>query len=116
MKRACALVDEIKSASSLDVITYNTLLKGYCVHGDLRAGRRLLVEMERDRHPPNDVSFNCLINAAVCSKKFHEAWELVDMMESAGVAIDHYTVSIMMKSLKMSTNPQAVARTLALSD
>ena len=35
MKRGRSLVEEMQSAGSLDVITYNTLLKGYCVMRDL---------------------------------------------------------------------------------
>merc|ERR1740122_887422 len=38
------------------------------------------------------------------------------MMEAAGVAIDGYTVSIMMKSLKNQNNQNNVSRTLALLD
>jgi len=116
MKRARALVDEMRASISVDIITYNVLLKGYCVKSDLQGGRNLLKEMEREGYAPNDVSFNCLINAAVCANSFHEAWELIDMMEAAGVAIDHYTVSIMMKSLKNQSNQNNVSRTLALLD
>merc|ERR1740129_627557 len=116
MKRARALVDEMRASISVDIITYNVLLKGYCVTNDLHGGRNLLKEMEREGYAPNDVSFNCLINAAVCTNCFHEAWELIDMMEPSGVAIDHYTVSIMMKSLKKQNNPNTVSRTLALLD
>jgi len=116
MKRARTLVDDMRASNSADVITYNALLKGYCVKGDLRGGRSLLKEMEREGYAPNDVSFNCLINTAVSANYFHEAWELVDMMELAGVAIDHYTVSIMMKSLKKANNQNNVSRTFALFD
>jgi len=116
MKRARALVDEMRASISVDIITYNVLLKGYCVKSDLQGGRNLLKEMEREGYAPNDVSFNCLINAAVSASSLHEAWELIDMMEAAGVAIDHYTVSIMMKSLKNQSNQNNVSRTLALLD
>merc|ERR1719221_1855627 len=116
MKRARTLVDEMRASISVDIITYNVLLKGYCVKKDLHGGRNLWKEMEREGYAPNDVSFNCLINAAVSANSFHEAWELIDMMEAAGVAIDHYTVSIMMKSLKNQNNQNNVSRTLALLD
>merc|ERR1719476_408119 len=38
------------------------------------------------------------------------------MMESAGVRIDHYTVSIMLKSSKRAKSSNSVARALALLD
>lgn len=119
MKRARTLMEEMKEVhGSLDVITYNTLMKGYCACGDVRGARELLTEMQRAGHPPNDVSYNCLINAAVsCGHgNFREAWETIELMERNGVAVDHYTISIMMKALKRVKNPRDVAKALALLD
>jgi len=108
----------LKSVSSLDVITYNTLMKGYCNCGDLKGAKDLLEEMQREGHPPNDVSYNCLVNAAViCGHgNFREAWETIELMEKNGVAVDQYTISIMMKALKKVRNPRDVAKALALLD
>merc|ERR1719189_2699576 len=74
--------------------------------------------MEQAGHPPNDVSFNCLVNAAVVSGRgdFREAWDTIEIMERSGVAVDHYTISIMMKALKKVQNPKDVAKALALFD
>jgi len=114
--RARELITQMKKGRSLDVITWNTLLKGYCNKGDLAGARGVIKEMEQDGHAPNDISFNCLINAAVSSGSFSEAWETITMMEKSGVKVDHYTVSIMMKSLKKVKAPRDVARALALLD
>merc|ERR550537_537444 len=46
MKRAEALCNDMRKISKLDMITYNTLLKGYCGQGDLKGARKLLQEME----------------------------------------------------------------------
>merc|ERR1719476_189820 len=76
MKRARQLVEVMRGVSALDIITFNTLLKGYCTSGDLQGAKKLLVEMTQAGLPPNDVSYNCLINAAVSSGRrggFEEA-------------------------------------------
>lgn len=116
MKRANILVEEMKSIGSLDVITYNTLLKGYCVSRDLPKAKALLKEMPAVGVKPNDVSYNCLVNAAVSNGNFPEACEIVDQMEASGVPPDHFTISIMMKALKHAKNPKYVAATFALLD
>eukprot|EP00933_Yihiella_yeosuensis_P054402 TRINITY_DN5282_c0_g3_i1.p1 TRINITY_DN5282_c0_g3~~TRINITY_DN5282_c0_g3_i1.p1 ORF type:complete len:1031 (+),score=238.56 TRINITY_DN5282_c0_g3_i1:262-3354(+) len=107
MRRATELLQDMKESSLVDVITYNTLLKGYCHLGDLGGAKRLLAEMTSAGLEPNDVSYNCIINAAVTSGKAQEAWSLIDMMTERGIKIDHYTVSIMMKAFK---NPKSNSR------
>jgi len=91
-------------------------LKGYCSKRDVRGAKDLLLEMERAGHAPNDVSYNCLINAAVSSGNFREAWDTIDKMERSGVVVDRYTISIMMKALKWVKDPKDVGRTLELLD
>mmetsp|Transcript_115522 Transcript_115522/g.337956 ORF Transcript_115522/g.337956 Transcript_115522/m.337956 type:complete len:1040 (-) Transcript_115522:178-3297(-) len=118
LKRARELVAEMEKVASLDTITYNTLMKGYCSCGDLKGAKDILSEMQRAGHQPNDVSYNCLVNAAVSygSGNFQEAWETIELMESNGVAVDHYTIAIVMKALKRVKKPEIVAKALALLD
>eukprot|EP00933_Yihiella_yeosuensis_P025230 TRINITY_DN1957_c1_g1_i1.p1 TRINITY_DN1957_c1_g1~~TRINITY_DN1957_c1_g1_i1.p1 ORF type:complete len:1032 (-),score=250.13 TRINITY_DN1957_c1_g1_i1:180-3275(-) len=117
MRRARDLMDEMKATGLLDVITFNTLLKGHCSSGDLSGAKALLKEMTSQGLEPNDVSYNCIINAAVSTGKLAEAWSLIDMMEEKGIKIDNYTISIMMKTLKTTKgNFRDVARTLDLLD
>mmetsp|Transcript_36260 Transcript_36260/g.67740 ORF Transcript_36260/g.67740 Transcript_36260/m.67740 type:complete len:1031 (+) Transcript_36260:143-3235(+) len=116
LARARELMAEMRTFSQLDVITYNTFLKGFCAAGDIRGAKELLAEMERDGLPPNDVSYNCLINAAVSKGLWQEAWNTVEMMQRSGVKVDCYTISIMMKALKKNRIPEHVGRSLALLD
>lgn len=120
MGRARKLVQEMKERSRVDQVTYNTLLKGVVRMGDLAGAKRLLAEMEKEGVPPNDVSYNCVLNAAVSGKEVQnlsEGWKIIDIMERNGIHADHYTVSIMMKAVKRSRNPgREVQRTLALLD
>jgi len=116
MKRAVGLMQDMRAIGALDVITYNTLLKGYANIGDLVGARRVIKDMIHDGHQPNDISFNCLINAAVCVGNVAEAWEIVNEMEACGVGVDNYTISIMMKALKRVRNPSTATKVLALLD
>merc|ERR1719265_655586 len=116
MTRARALMSEMQKIATLDIITYNTLLKGFCSRGDVRGAKDVFSEMNRAGLSPNDVSYNCLINAAVSSGNFREAWNTVEMMEKNDVKVDHYTISIMMKALKKVKDPKDVGRALELLD
>jgi pentatricopeptide repeat protein len=116
MKRAKQLIEQMKGSCHIDIITHNTLLKGYCNVGDISGAKAWLQEMERSGNPPNDVSYNCLINAAISTGRFNDAWETITMMQSNNVPVDHYTISIMMKSLKKARNPKQVVKTLELLD
>eukprot|EP00933_Yihiella_yeosuensis_P047268 TRINITY_DN4301_c0_g1_i1.p1 TRINITY_DN4301_c0_g1~~TRINITY_DN4301_c0_g1_i1.p1 ORF type:complete len:1033 (-),score=273.52 TRINITY_DN4301_c0_g1_i1:115-3213(-) len=116
MRRAKELLQEMKTLNLLDVITYNTLLKGYCGAGDLTGAKFVLREMSTSGFEPNDVSYNCIINAAVSSGQFQEAWSLIDTMTKKGIKIDQYTVSIMLKTLKVSGGGRDVAKVLDLLD
>jgi len=106
----------MKSARNVDIITFNTLLKGHCHLGDIQAAKNILKEMQSHGLKPNDVSYNCLINTAVSSCNFTEAWDIIAMMQKNGVPVDHYTLSIMMKALKKVKNPRQVAKALELLD
>jgi len=103
--------------SLLDVVSYNTLLKGYCMQGDLRSAKEAMAEMETRGFPPNDISYNCLINVAASSGNFDDAWYTIEAMERKGVKIDSYTVSTMMKGLKHArTSSDTVSWVMALLD
>jgi pentatricopeptide repeat protein len=118
MKRARRLLTEMREVGSLDVVAYNTLLKGYCNSGDTATAMALLSEMDAAGLQPNDISFNCLINASAATGNFKEAWSLIEMMEGRGLKIDNFTMSILMKVLKKARCPHSkdVAKAFALLD
>lgn len=116
LARARELMSEMREIGKLDIIAYNTFLKGFCRLGDLQGAKNLLSEMESIGLPPNDVSYNCLINAAVSKGMWQEAWTTIKMMETKGVKADQFTVSIMMKALKRTKDPQHVHAALDLLD
>jgi leucine-rich PPR motif-containing protein len=100
----------------IDIIAHNTLLKGYCSSGDLQGASNLIKEMQEAGFQPNDVSYNCLINAAVRKGDFKEVWKQIDIMKSSGVAVDRYTITIMMQGLKKGRDSSDVEKALLLMD
>jgi len=114
--RARKLVQEMKELELLDIITYNTLLKGYCTKSDLKGAKELLSEMSEAGFQPNDVSYNCILNTAVNNGSFEEAWDTIAKMEQMNVPPDHYTVSIMLKALKRAKGQKDVSRCLNFLD
>lgn len=105
MGRAKKLFREMKSLETLDLISYNTLLKGYCGAGDFKGAQQLFETMKHDGLAPNDVSYNSLINCAVKHRNMHEAWEIVDAMVSAGINVDSFTLSTVLKAVRESNEP-----------
>lgn len=117
MKRARTLIVEMRQASLIDTVSYNTLLKGYCMQNDIREAKQVMVEMEQVGLPANEISYNCLINAAASMGDFNLAWASIETMERKGVCIDNYTVSTMMKALKNTqASKSAVSKVMALLD
>eukprot|EP00929_Paragymnodinium_shiwhaense_P000447 TRINITY_DN100692_c0_g1_i1.p1 TRINITY_DN100692_c0_g1~~TRINITY_DN100692_c0_g1_i1.p1 ORF type:complete len:1002 (-),score=352.27 TRINITY_DN100692_c0_g1_i1:60-3065(-) len=116
MERGHKLFLEMIAAGHKDIITCNTLMKGHCSNGNIAAARKMLRDVEASGLIPNDVSYNCIINAAASRGKFREAWEVIEEMEKKGIAADHYTVAAMLKALKATKSPREVQRTLALLD
>jgi len=116
MVRARELLDQMKQVCSIDVIAYNTLLKGYRATGDLQGAKALFTEIGECGLEPNDVSYNCLINVAVSKGAFKETWEIIDNMERSGFPVDRYTISIILKSLKKFNNPRDISHALSLLD
>lgn len=114
--RARPLVQEMEELGLLDIITYNTLLKGYCNNNDIKGAKDLLSEMSAANFEPNDVSYNCILNAAVNCGNFEDAWDTIAKMEQMNVKPDHYTVSIMLKALKRAKGTKDVHRCLSFLD
>jgi len=116
--RARALLEQMRVAGSLGVITYNTFLKGFCQAGNLTAAKALLQEMVREGFKPNDVSYNCLLNAAVRARtgNLSDAWDVIDMMDQSNVTVDSYTISTMMKGVRNIKDRKDIQRALALLD
>jgi len=116
MDRAQELLQEMQKSFSLNLITYNTLMKGHCAHGDLKKAWSVFSDMEKAGITPDSASFNCLISTAVTAGNISEVWATLAEMDRRGVRVDQYTVSIMMKASRKSSDPRDADRALAVLD
>mmetsp|Transcript_74189 Transcript_74189/g.131181 ORF Transcript_74189/g.131181 Transcript_74189/m.131181 type:complete len:1057 (-) Transcript_74189:25-3195(-) len=100
IKRAEQLVAEMEELKLEDIVTYNTLLKGYCQKHNIKAAKELLEKMAAAGKQPNDVSYNCLLNSLSSNGNYKDCWDIVEKMEKSNVKPDHYTASILLKGIK----------------
>jgi len=112
-RQGMELFAKMKTLEFVDVISYNTLLKGARSTGPLDA-MSILEDMRSRNLQPNQVTYNSLINACVSKHDMPAAWRFVEEMERNHVEVDNFTCSIMMKGLKFSSSKDDVDKTLTL--
>lgn len=89
----------IQEAPQVDIVSYNTLLKGYAQRSDLIKAHQVFQSLLLRDLKPNAITFNTIVDTAVRSCEFNRAWQLLDDMEVAGFAPDRFTCSIMVKGI-----------------
>jgi len=97
-----------------DIVSYNTLIKGYAQRGEADRAINALGRMKRRGLWPNAITFNTTMDAAVRGQQSGKAWELLQEMRDAGMRPDKFTCSILVKGLTKSTSPGNFKDTLAL--
>eukprot|EP00931_Biecheleriopsis_adriatica_P040984 TRINITY_DN2347_c0_g1_i1.p1 TRINITY_DN2347_c0_g1~~TRINITY_DN2347_c0_g1_i1.p1 ORF type:complete len:942 (-),score=261.05 TRINITY_DN2347_c0_g1_i1:103-2928(-) len=107
-------IGEAMKAGVADVVTFNTVIKGYLQSGDLKSAKSVLTTMRSEGLAPNNVTFNELLDATVNSGSHNDAWALISEMRSCGLKPNKVTCSIMLKSISPSSNASTVERTMGL--
>jgi len=102
-------ISEAESAGVADVVTYNTVIKGHLLRGDVESAKRVFKAMRDSGLMPSVVTFNELIDAA---KGAH--WALIDEMNFCKIKPNKVTCSVLLKSLTPSSSSTDVERTMAL--
>jgi len=105
---------EVASAGTADVVTYNTVLKALLSLGNMDEAKKLLAEMASRGLPASRVTFHQMLNAEVNSGNQRGIWKVVDEMTAAGHAPDVVTCSILAKCLKDGAHPWNVERVMNL--
>jgi len=86
-----------------DVVSYNTLVKAYGLHGHFPNAVEVLSRMRARGLEANAITYNSLIDAAARTGEAAAAWEFYQEMVKQGFPGDKYTCSILTKTL--SPNP-----------
>eukprot|EP00933_Yihiella_yeosuensis_P083742 TRINITY_DN97_c0_g1_i2.p1 TRINITY_DN97_c0_g1~~TRINITY_DN97_c0_g1_i2.p1 ORF type:complete len:720 (+),score=163.87 TRINITY_DN97_c0_g1_i2:216-2375(+) len=113
LERAAVVFAKSKSAAKVDVVTYNTMIKGYAGNGDIHNSMRLMKEMEDSGLAPNKVTYHAVLHALSDPRA---RWSLIDEMQSKNISIDEYTCAILLNGIKNCSQAQQISRVLALFD
>jgi len=103
-----------KKLGLADVVSYNTMMKGYIACGQESAAKTLLAELSNQGMAATRSSFHGLLNARVNARDLRGAWRLVEEMQASGINPNAVTCSILLKG-KLSSLAD-VSRVLALID
>ncbi|CAE7241489.1 unnamed protein product [Symbiodinium sp. CCMP2592] len=116
IEAALSLFEEMKQLGFVDVVSYNTVLKGFLASGRLGEARSLVQEMTSRGLAANKVTYNELLNAKVAARDRAGMWSIVDQMLQAGLKANLITCSILLKSLTQHSAETDLARVLSLID
>merc|ERR1719373_111461 len=101
MNKASQLLEDMgESCVEPDIITYSTLVKGYCAEGDVERAFHILEEMKRDsKFSPDEIMYNSILDGCAKQHRVDDALRMLDEMKSSGVNPSNYTLSILVKLL-----------------
>jgi len=99
MDRVPQLLEDMRqSRAEPDIITYSTLVKGFCLAGDVDRAFRVLDEMKSDgKFAPDEIMYNSLLDGCAKLHRVEDAQKLLDDMQDNGVNPSNYTLSILVK-------------------
>jgi len=113
-EKAVEFFEQTRTSNLADVISYNTMMKGYIANGQEAAAQKLLAEISTRGLGATRTSYHGLLNARVNARDFTAAWKLVAEMQASGISPNAVTCSILLKG-KISSLTD-VTRVLALID
>lgn len=101
MDRVPALLEDMKAAAppaEPDIVTYSTLVKGFCNSGNLDRAISILKDMRSEgKFTPDEVMYNSLLDGCAKEHRPNDALRLLDEMKESGVAPSNYTLSMLVK-------------------
>jgi len=81
-----------------DVVTYSTIVKGFCNAGNLDRALLVLDDMKTSgKHAPDEVMYNSLLGGCAKEHRPDEALQLLNDMRKYKVAPSNYTLSMLVK-------------------
>jgi len=92
-------IHELDMGKAVDIVSYNTLIKGFAQHGDAEGAIKAIDRLCKRGLTPNAITFNTAMDAAVRGCHFNEAWHLLEKMRSFGIKPDKFSCSILVKGL-----------------
>jgi pentatricopeptide repeat protein len=97
-----------------DVVSYNTLMKGFAQQKDYASAVALLDAMRGTSIKPTAITFNTAMDAAVRSSRGVEAWRVLARMRDAGLQPDKFSCTTLIKGLQNGATPEQLHAILDL--
>merc|ERR1740121_405598 len=99
MSRVPGLLDKMTNEGiEPNVITYSTVLKGYCQDNRLDKAFEVLADMKKSSNiSPDEVTYNTLLDGCARYGMFDRGLALLKDMEAAGVTPSNFTLSVVAK-------------------
>jgi len=101
-----------KGSDLADVVSYNTIMKGYLASDQETQATALLAELTTMGLVATHASYHGLLNARVTARDFGAAWKLVQEMQAARVSPNSVTCAIMLKGKLAS--PRDLSKVIGL--
>merc|ERR1719377_101896 len=101
MDRASGLLEDMRESSvEPDIITYSTIVKGYCLEGDVDRAFDVLEDMKSDgKFQPDEIMYNSILDGCAKQHRVEHALNVLEEMKATGVGPSNYTLSILVKLL-----------------
>mmetsp|Transcript_49838 Transcript_49838/g.131726 ORF Transcript_49838/g.131726 Transcript_49838/m.131726 type:complete len:822 (-) Transcript_49838:39-2504(-) len=108
--------ERMKGEGLADVVSYNTVMKGYLSGGDLEGAHRLLKDMAKDGVAANRITYHGLLNVMVLRGDTSGIWRLTSQMKEEGLSANAVTCSILLKAVTSRLQATGLTRVLKLMD
>merc|ERR1719453_2309336 len=101
MSRSEQVLQAMHAASvEPDIVTYSTVVKGYCLEGDVDKALIVLKEMRADQSTkPDEITYNSFLDGCAKQHRVDEALTALEEMQAVGIRPSNFTVSILVKLL-----------------
>merc|ERR1712032_1390749 len=101
------LQDMVRDRFEPNIVTYSTILKGYCQVNRLDRAFELLQEMKRStKYRPDEITYNTLIDGCARHCLYDKGVLLLREMQEAGVRPSNFTLSVLVKLARRSRQPE----------
>merc|ERR1719506_3112502 len=87
---------------TVDIVSYNTLMKALARHGDVEACFKLLEKFATHGIEPDDVSFSTLLDVCIDEDEHQLASVALERMSAAGVQMNCIVMTTLMKGFVRS--------------
>merc|ERR1719507_2483471 len=101
------LQDMAKDGLEPNIVTYSTILKGYCQENRPDKAFELLQEMKQSsKYQPDEITYNTLIDGCARYGLYERGVMLLRDMQEAGVGPSNFTLSVLVKLATRSRRPE----------